>query len=82
MLTSDLYDYSDAYFVVKGRRTFEGDNDVKTRNKKLIFKNNAPFRSCTSKINDIFIDNAEDFDIVMTVLWQLFYDIRQFVELL
>ena len=68
MLTSDLYDYSDAYFVVKGRRTFEGGNDVKTRNKKLIFKNNAPFRSCTSKINDIFIDNAEDFDIVMTVL--------------
>ena len=68
MLTSDLYDYSDAYFVVKGRRTFEGDNDVKTRNKKLIFKNNAPFRSCTSKINDIFIDNAEDFDTVMTVL--------------
>ena len=68
MLTSDLYDYSDAYFVVKGRRTFEGDNDVKTRNKKLIFKNNATFRSCTSKINDIFIDNAEDFDIVMTVL--------------
>ena len=68
MLTSDLYDYSDAYFVVKGRRTFEGHNDVKTRNKKLIFKNNAIFRSCTSKINDIFIDNAEDFDIVMTVL--------------
>ena len=68
MLTSDLYDYSDAYFVVKGRRTFEGDNDVKTRSKKLIFKNNAIFRSCTSKINDIFIDNAEDFDIVMTVL--------------
>ena len=49
MLTSDLYDYSDAYFVVKGRRTFEGDNDVKTRNTKLIFKNNAPFRSCTKK---------------------------------
>ena len=41
MLTSDLYNYCDAYFVVRGRRTFEGDNDVKTRNKKLIFKNNA-----------------------------------------
>ena len=34
-------------------------------NKKLTFKNNTPFRSCTSKINNKFIDNAEDFDIVM-----------------
>ena len=27
--------------------------------------NNAPFRSCISKLNDTFIDNAEDLDIVM-----------------
>ena len=36
-----------------------------TRNKKLTFKNNAPFRSCISKINNTFIDNAGDLDIVM-----------------
>ena len=37
----------------------------KTRNKKLIFKNNAPFRSCISKINNTFIDNEEDLDTVI-----------------
>ena len=30
-----------------------------------IFKNNAPFQSCISKINNTFIDTAEDLDIVM-----------------
>ena len=38
---------------------------LKQETKKLIFKNNAPFRSCISKINITFIGNAEDFDIVM-----------------
>ena len=65
MLRSDLCGYSDAYFVVKGRITDEGDNDTITRNKKLIFKKNAPFRSCISKINNTFIDNAEVLDIFM-----------------
>ena len=44
MLRLYLCNYSDAYIVVKGRITVEGDNDDKKRNKKLIFKNNAPFR--------------------------------------
>ena len=65
MLRSDLCDYSDAYIVGKGTATVEGDDDDKKRNKKLTFKNNAPFRSCISKINNTFIDNAEDLDIVM-----------------
>ena len=33
--------------------------------KKLALKNNAPFTSCISKINNTFIDNAEYLDIVM-----------------
>ena len=65
MLRSDLCDYSDAYIVVKWEITVEGDNDAKTRNKKLILKKNDPFRSCISKINKTFIDNAEDLDIVI-----------------
>ena len=66
MLRSDLYDYSDAYIVGKGKATVEeDDDDDKKRNKKLTFKNNALFRSCISKINNTFIDNAEDLDIVM-----------------
>ena len=65
MLRSDLCDYSDAYIVVKGDITLEGDNDANKRNKNLAFKNNAPFINCISKINGVKIDNAEDLDIVM-----------------
>ena len=38
-----------------------------TRNKNLIVKNNAPFRSCISKIYSTFIDNAENLEIVISV---------------
>ena len=65
MLRSDLWDYSDAYIVVNGRLSIRGTNNANRTNKKLTFKNNAPFRSCISKINSTFIDNAEDLDIVM-----------------
>ena len=65
MLRSDLCDFSDAYIVVEGDITLEGDNNANKRNKNLAFKNNAPFINCISKINGIKIDNAEDLDIVM-----------------
>ena len=58
ILRSDLCDYSDAYIVVERRITAEGNSVVKTRNKKLIFKDNAPFRSCISKINNTVIDKV------------------------
>ena len=67
MLRSYLCDYSDASIVVKGTITVEGVDGNKKRDKKLSFKNNAPFRSCISKINNTFIDNTEDLDIVMTI---------------
>ena len=64
MLRSDLCDYRDAYIVVTGVVTvLRGNNDA--YDKKLAFKNNAPFISCISKINDTLIDNAEDLDLVM-----------------
>ena len=65
MLRSDLCDFNDAYIVVKGDITLEGDNDANKRNKNLAFKNNAPFINCISKINGVKIDNAEDLDVVM-----------------
>ena len=40
------------------------NNDV-FGEKKLIFKNNAPYINCLTKINGIKIDNAEDLDVVM-----------------
>ena len=33
--------------------------------KKLVFKSNAPFINCISKINIVKIDNEEDLDVVM-----------------
>ena len=64
MLRSGLCDFSDAYIVVKRTITVTNpDNNV--YDKKLAFKNNAPFVSCISKINNTLIDNAEDLDIVM-----------------
>ena len=33
--------------------------------RKLVFKNNAPFINCVLKINGAKIDNAEDLDVVM-----------------
>ena len=65
MLRSDLCDYSDPYIVVEGYITLEGDNNTNKGNKNLVFKNNAPFINCISKINDVKIDNAEDLDLVM-----------------
>ena len=35
------------------------------KQKKNIFKNNAAFRSCILKINNIFIGDVDDLDIVM-----------------
>ena len=64
MLRSDLCDYSDAYIVVKGTVTVTRPNSV-LYDKKLAFKNNAPFTSCISKIKNTFIDNAKDLDIVI-----------------
>ena len=57
MLRSDSRDYSDAYIVVTETIAVTiPANDA--YDKKLAFKNNAPFISCISKINNTLIDNA------------------------
>ena len=88
MLRSDLYDFSDAYIIVKGnitvnKKTFTADDIEESNNtlantnatntannnafgeKKLVFKNNALFVNCISKISGIKIDSAEDLDVIM-----------------
>ena len=52
MLRSDLCDCSDAYIDVEGDINVEGANDTDKHNRVLILKNNAPFISCISKINN------------------------------
>ena len=63
MLRSGLCNFSNAYIVFKG--TITGTNNRSRKNRPLAFKNNAPFISCISKINNMLIDNAQDLDIAM-----------------
>ena len=65
MLRSSLCDYSDAYILVKGTATVNGNEPRDRQNRPLILKNNAPFVSCMTKINNEFIEDADDLDIVM-----------------
>ena len=70
MLRSDLCDYSDVYILVKSTITVNGivngvENEILRRNRPLILKNNAPFVSCMTKINNEFIEDADDLDIAM-----------------
>ena len=64
MLRSDLCDFNEAYTIVTGKITVKNPNN-NAYDKKLALKNNAPFFSCISKINNTLIDNAEDLHIVM-----------------
>ena len=68
MIRSSLCDYGDVYIFFKGitvPKTAAQDGDVKNTNKKLIFKDCAPFTSCKTEINNTQVDNTEDIDIVM-----------------
>ena len=71
ILKSSLCDYSDVYFLVKGRITItEAGADAAVRqaderDKGVAFKNCAPFINCISEINNTQVDNAKDIDIVM-----------------
>ena len=71
MLKSSLCDYSNAYTFVKGtisvNNTAAQGAAVNNKNKKVIFKNCAPFTNCISEINNTQIDNAKDIDIVMSL---------------
>ena len=66
---SSLCDYADSHILVKG--TITVNNTVaegaaaNNAAKKVIFKNCVPFTNCTSKINNIQINNAQYIDIVM-----------------
>ena len=69
MLKSSLCDYSDAYTLVKGtitvNNTAAADADANNANKKVIFKNCAPFTNWISEINNTQVNNAKDIDIAM-----------------
>ena len=69
MIRSILCDYSDAYILVEGTISVPNmeaeDVAVNNINKKVVFKNCAPFTNCITEINNTQIKNAEHIDIVI-----------------
>ena len=68
MLRLDLRKYKDACTLVKEIITVTYTNNNSRQSKKLIFKNNATFRSCTEKNNNTFIDNG-NYSITSVSMW-------------
>ena len=64
MVRSNLCDYADAYILVKGTITVPNmaaaDAAVNDTNKKVIFKNCAPFTNYITEINNTQIENADN----------------------
>ena len=59
-IKSSLCDYSDAFISVTGNITITANNDT-----DVAFKNCAPFSTCTAKINNILVDEANHIYIAM-----------------
>ena len=79
MLRSSLCDYSDAYILVKGNisvnNTAGAGADANNTNKKLIYKNCAPFTDTIREINNSQVDNAKDIDIVIPI-----YNLIEYID--
>ena len=61
-IESSLCDYSDVFILVTGDITVTADN-----NTDVAFKNCAPFSTCKTEINDVFIDEANHIYITMAM---------------
>ena len=60
----------DAYILVKWTISVTKTETAiaqNNRNKKLIFRNCAPFIDCVSEINKTQVDNAKDIDVVISM---------------
>ena len=77
MLKSSLCDYRDAYILVKGtitvNNTAVSDADANNTNKKIIFKNCAPFTNSIGAINNTQPGNAKDIYVIMPLYNRLEY---------
>ena len=71
MIRSKLCDYSDAYILVKGTiivpNTAPAGSAVNNTNKKVIFKNCAPFTDCITEINNTEVYDSQKIDVVMPI---------------
>ena len=69
IIRSNLCDYSDAYIFVKRTTTIwntaASGTAANNTEKKVIFKNCAPFTECMTEINNTQIDDAQKIDVVL-----------------
>ena len=49
------------------KKVAESKKKIDKRNKRVVFKNFAPFRDYLSKINNTQIEHANDLDVVISV---------------
>ena len=87
ILKSSLCNYSDTHILIKGNIAITGPpsgkndarltatNQTSKRNKKVAFKNCAPFINCINEMNCTQIDNAKVIDLVMPV-----YDLIEYTD--
>ena len=61
-IKSSLCDYSDALNLVTGNITVTAANDT-----DVAFKKCAPFFTCTTKLNDMFVDEANHIYIAISM---------------
>ena len=73
-MQSDLFDYSNAFFVVKGTITVTGAKNIDSKDWYLALKS---IISCIYKIDNAFTDNAEDLDVVMPM-----YNLTEYSKLI
>ena len=80
MITSSLCDYSNAFVYVKGTiaipNTVAAGTAPNYANKKVLFKNWAPFTNCICEINNIKVDYAQDIGVVMPM-----YNLKEYYDI-
>ena len=67
---SSSCDHTEAYIFIKGTITVSDTGTGTTPNngnKKVIFKNCAPFSECISEINNTEIDLAKEIDVLLSM---------------
>ena len=69
MIRLNLCDYSETYILVQGTitvpNTAAAGSAVNNTDKKVIFKNCAPYTDCIAEINNTQSDDAQKIDVVM-----------------
>ena len=70
MIRSSLIDYSEMYTLVKGTTKVTNTGTAaasNNKNKKVSFKNFAPFTDCISEINNKEINDTKNIDVVISI---------------